>query len=59
MKTFRDYEKEIDDIRATLYREMQELGKDEFNRRQAEKVREVVEKYNLSYANLPSARRAI
>ena len=59
MKTFKDYEKEIDDIRAELCREMRELGKEEFDRRQAEAVREVVEKYNLTYATLPSARRAI
>ena len=59
MKTFRDYEKEIDDIRAELIREERELGKEEFDRRQAIAVREVVEKYNLKYADLPSARRAI
>jgi len=59
MKTFKDYEKEIDDIREELYREMRELGKEEFERRQAEKVREIVEKYNLTYASLPSARRGL
>jgi len=59
MKTFKDYEKEIDDIRAELYRETQELGKEEYDRRQAKAVREAVEKHNLRYANLPSARRAI
>jgi len=59
MKTFRDYEKEIDDIRAELSRERRELGKEEFDRRQAIAVREVVEKYNLKYADLPSARRAV
>jgi hypothetical protein len=57
MKTFRDYEKELDDIRAELYQEMQELGKEEFDRRQAEAVREIVEKHHLQYADLPSARR--
>jgi len=55
---FKDYEKEIDDIRTELYREMQALGKEEFDRQQAERVREIVEKYNLTYASLPSARRA-
>ena len=58
MKTFKDYEKEIDDIRAELYQEMQELGKEEFGRRQAKAVREAVEKHNLKYADLPSPRPA-
>ena len=59
MKTLRDCEKEVDNIRDHLYREMQELGKEEFDRRQAEQVREVVEQYNLTYASLPSARRVL
>ena len=59
MNTFRDYEKEIDDIRDQLSRERRELGKEEFDRRQAAKVREVMEKYNLKYADPPSARRAM
>jgi len=59
LKSFRDYEKWIDDIRDQLYREEQELGKEEFERRQAKVVQEIVEQYGLTYANLPSARRAI
>jgi len=57
MKTIKDDEKWIDDIRDQLYREMQELGKEEFERRQSEVVREIMEKHNLTYAELPSARR--
>ena len=48
------YEKEIDEIRAKLYQQMQELGREEFERRQAEKVQEAVKKYNLQYAVLPT-----
>jgi predicted nucleic acid-binding Zn-ribbon protein len=59
MPTFREYEKEIDDIRDKLSRERQELGKEEFDRRQAEAVREAMEKYHLKYADLPSARRTL
>jgi len=58
MKTFRDYEREIDEIREELVREMEELGKEEFDRRQAAAVREVVEKHNLKYADLPPFRSA-
>ncbi|MCL2494907.1 MAG: hypothetical protein FWE98_04535 [Oscillospiraceae bacterium] len=59
METSLDYEREIDAIRAELSRERRELGKEEFDRRQAIAVREIVEKYNLRYADLPSARRAV
>jgi len=58
MNTFRDYEKEIDDIRDQLSRERRELGKEEFDRRQAEKIREAVERHNLTYATLPVTRPA-
>ena len=58
MKTFRDYEKEIDDIRDQLSRERDKLGKEEFDRRQAIKIREAVEKYHLVYADPLSARQA-
>jgi len=40
-------EREIDEIRAQLVREMQELGKEEFERRQAKVVREAAEKYGF------------
>jgi len=59
LKTFRDYEKEINDIRATLYREQQELGKEEFDRRQSEKVREAAKKYGFKIIPTQSVRRAI
>ncbi|MCL2434070.1 MAG: hypothetical protein FWD16_06080 [Clostridia bacterium] len=59
MKTFRDSEKCIDDIREQLYREMQDLGEDEFNKRQAIKVREAAEKYGFKIVPTKSVRRAI
>ena len=48
-----EYEKEIDAIRAKLYQEMQELGKEEFDRRQSAKVREAAKKYGFTI--VPSA----
>jgi len=51
-------EKWIDDIRDQLYREMQELGKEEFDRRQAETVREIAAQYGLNLVPNQSVRRA-
>ena len=43
--TFKDYEKEIDDIRAELYKERQELGKEEYDRRKREQFLKLSKKY--------------
>jgi len=59
LKTFRDYEKEIDDIRAQLYREQQELGKEEFERRQAQAVREAAACYGFKIIPSQSVRRTV
>jgi len=59
MKAGGDCEKWIDDIRDELYREMQELGKEEFDRRQAVKVREAAEKYGFKIVPSQSVRRAL
>jgi len=59
LKTSRDFEKELDDIRAQLYREMQELGKEEFERRQSKAVREAAEKYGFKITPSQSVRRPI
>ena len=52
-------EREIDEIRNKLYREMQELGQEEFKRRQAEKVREIAAQYGLNLIPSQSVRRPI
>ena len=57
MKSFRDDEKWIDDIRDELHHERQELGKEEFDRRQAIKVREAAEKYGFKIVPSQSVRR--
>ena len=59
MRTIKDDEKWIDDIRDQLYREMQELGKEEFDRRQREKFLQIVEQYNLKVVPAQDVRRAI
>jgi len=56
MKNLRDYEKWIDDIRDQLYREMQELGKEEFNKRREIRVREVLAKHGLKTVPSQSVR---
>ena len=57
MTTFKDYEKWIDDIRAELHRERQELGKEEFDRRQEIKIKEAAEKYGFKRVPSQSVRR--
>ena len=59
MKTSKENEKWIDDIRDELYREMKELGKEEFDRRQAIKVREAAEKYGFKIIPSQSVRRIV
>ncbi|MCL2343787.1 MAG: hypothetical protein FWC62_07815 [Firmicutes bacterium] len=57
MRTIRDDEKWIDNIRDQLYREMQELGKEEFDRRQREQFLEIVKEYNLKVVPSQDVRR--
>ena len=41
------HEQWIDDIRAKLYKELQELGEEEYKRRKKIQFQKIVEKYNL------------
>jgi len=59
METYKDREKWIDDIRDQLHREMHELGKEEFERQQAEKVREAAKKYGFKIIPSQSVRREL
>ena len=53
-----EYEREIDEIRAKLYQEMQELGKEEFERRQAKLVREAAAQYGFKIIPSQSSQRS-
>jgi len=53
-----EHEREIDEIRAKLYQEMQELGKEEFERRQAKKVREAAAQYGFKIIPSQGASRS-
>ena len=59
MRTIRDDEKWINDIRAKLYQEMQELGKEEYDRRKREQFLQIAEQYNLKVVPSQSVRRPL
>ncbi|MCL2495228.1 MAG: hypothetical protein FWE98_06185 [Oscillospiraceae bacterium] len=57
MRTIRDDEKWIDDIRAKLYQEMQELGKEEYDRRKREQFLQIAKQYNFKIVPAQDVRR--
>jgi len=55
MKTNRECEKEIDAIRARLYREMQELGREEYDRRKREQFLRLANEHGWELTPSPAS----